>query len=305
MLSAFESSFEAEHPTFDLQWLDMGSQDAYDRVRTERGRPQADVWWGGPSLNFIRAERESLLASYVPPWDSAVPPGMKSPRGFWYGTFVTPEVIMYNNRLLRQEEVPADWDGLLDRRWRGRIIIRSPIASGTMRIIFSALLLRARNRTGSDDEGFAWLKRLDANTKTYAADPTQLYLKIAREEGVLTVWNLPDVITQVERNGYPFAYRFPSSGTPLITDGIAIVRGAQHPEGARRFYDHVTTIESLLDQARRFGRIPARTDVPRDQLPGWIARLAFTPMSIDWDTLEVHEREWMRHWDAEVKGRGE
>jgi len=304
MLAAFEQLYESAHPSHDVQWLDMGAQDAYDRIRTERGNPQADVWWGGPSITFLRAEQESLLARYIPSWDSAVGSEMKSAGGFWEGTFVTPEVIMYNTHVLAQEDAPKDWDDLLDPRWRGKIVIRSPLASGTMRIIFGALIQREEARTGSVEGGFAWLRRLDANTKTYAADPTQLYLKIAREEGVVTLWNLPDVLIQVSRNGYPFGYVVPASGTPLITEGIAIVRGAPHPEEARSFYEFVSSEESLLRQIKEFGRIPARTDLPQSEFPSWLRALRYTPLPVDWGALAGHEREWMRRWDAEVKGRG-
>lgn len=304
MLLAFEKAYEAAHPSHDVQWLDMGAQDAYERVRTEKGNPQADVWWGGPSISFSRAEQESLLERYVPSWDSAVAPAMKSAGGFWYGTFVTPEVIVYNTRVLKEADVPADWDDLLHPRWEGKIIIRSPLASGTMRIIFGALIQREEARTGSLEAGFDWLRRLDANTKTYAADPTQLYVKIAREEGALTIWDLPDVLIQIQRNHYPFGYRVPSSGTPLITEGIAIVRGAPHPAEARTFYEFVTSGESLLRQVREFGRIPVRRDLPAADFPSWLRSLHYTTLPVDWENLSRNEREWMRRWDADVKGRG-
>ncbi len=304
MLRAFEQAYEAANPSQDVQWLDMGAQDAYERVKTERGNPQADVWWGGPSVSFSRAEQESLLARYIPSWDSAVSPAMKSGAGFWYGTFVTPEVILYNTHVLKEDEAPADWDDLLDPRWRGKIIIRSPLASGTMRIIFGALIEREEARKGSLEAGFEWLRRLDANTKTYASDPTQLYLKIAREEGIVTVWDLPDVLIQIQRNHYPFAYRVPSSGTPLITEGIAIVRGAPHPAEARMFYEFVTSRESILRQVREFGRIPARRDLPAEDFPPWLRSLRYTILPVDWARLSENEQEWMRRWDSEVKGRG-
>ena len=32
MLSEFEKQFEAAHPNIDVQWLDMGSQEVFDRV---------------------------------------------------------------------------------------------------------------------------------------------------------------------------------------------------------------------------------------------------------------------------------
>lgn len=304
MLSAFEKQFEASYPDVDVQWLDMGSQDVYDRIRTEKVNPQADIWWGAPLTTFAKAEAESLLEQYTPSWAEFVDAEMKSPHDFWYGTFATPEVIMYNNRLVRDEDAPRDWDDLLDPQWRNKIIIRNPVASGTMRVIFSAIIQRESARTGNPDAGFAWLRRLDANTKTYAADPTQLYLKIAREEGLVSLWNLPDVVLQKETNGYPFGWNIPASGTPLITDCIAIVRGTKNRADAERFYEFVTSRDAMIQQASEFFRIPARTDIPRNDLPDWIRNLNFVTMKLNWQEIEANERAWMRKWDEEVKGKG-
>jgi iron(III) transport system substrate-binding protein len=304
MLEEFEREFEAVHPKIDVEWLDMGSQDAYDRIRTEKDNPQADVWWGAPMTAFSKAGEEGLLERYIPTWDSAEPPEFKSPRGLWYGTFITPEVIMYNTEMLKPRDVPNDWDELLDPRWRDKIIIRYPLASGTMRIIFCAIIQREIARTGDSTAGFRWLQRLDANTKTYVADPTQLYLRVARQEAPLTVWDLPDVQLQVETNHYPFGYVIPASGTPLVTDCIAIVRGAKHPDQARAFYEFVTSKQSMIRQAAGFYRIPTRRDIPASSLPNWISALTLRPMEVDWKNLALHEKEWMKEWDEQVKGSG-
>src|SRR3954466_10851018 len=69
-LTAMEKAFEAQNPDIDVRWLDMGSQDAFDRVRSERANPQGDVWFGGPSTLFLRSARDSLLVSYKPSWAS-------------------------------------------------------------------------------------------------------------------------------------------------------------------------------------------------------------------------------------------
>ncbi|MFN0157941.1 MAG: extracellular solute-binding protein [Bacteroidota bacterium] len=304
MLRAFELEFESTHPGVDVQWLDMGSQDAYDRIRTERENPQADIWWGAPSTAFASAEAESLLEHYEPSWAATIPQESKSSGGYWFGTFLTPEVIMYNNRRITEAEAPKDWDDLLDPKWKDKIIIRYPLASGTMRIIYSALIQREAARTGNPDAGFLWLQRLDANTKTYVADPTQLYLKIGREEGLVSLWNLPDVVIQTKTNGYPFGYIVPKSGTPVITDCIAIVRGTNVRVEAEMFYEFVTSKEALVRQANEFFRIPARTDIPSADLPDWIRTLALTPMPLDWVSLATNEKMWMKRWDEEVKGTG-
>jgi iron(III) transport system substrate-binding protein len=304
MLGEFERLFEEAHPDVDVQWLDMGSQDAYDRIRTERDNPQADIWWGAPMTAFGRAEEEGLLERYVPSWDSAEPPEFRSPQGYWYGTFITPEVIVYNTQMLAPQDVPKDWDDLLDSRWRGKIIIRYPLASGTMRIIFCAIIQREIERTGDSTAGFRWLQRLDANTKNYVADPTQLYLGVARQEAPLTVWDLPDVQLQIETNHYPFGYVVPAGGTPLVTDCIAIVKGTKHPEQARAFYEFVTSKESMIRQAAGFYRIPTRRDIPASSLPQWISKLTLRPMTVDWSGIALHEKEWMKEWDEQVKGSG-
>ena len=304
MLSAFAGAYESLHPDQQVQWLDMGSQDVYDRIRTERENPQADLWWGAPMTAFSRAEREGLLQQYTPSWDSALPRSCKSAGGFWSGTFLTPEVIMYNSARVDSAAAPRDWDDLLSPAWHGKIVIRSPLASGTMRIIFGSMIMRELQRGGSVSSAMHWLRKLDANTRAYAADPTQLYLMIAREEGLVTLWDLPDVMIQVQTNSYPFAFVMPASGTPLITDAIAIVRGAQHPEEARQLYEFLTSRESMVRQAREFFRIPTRTDIPRSDLPAWMSTLELKALPVDFDSIAAHEKEWMSIWDQTVRGRG-
>jgi iron(III) transport system substrate-binding protein len=211
---------------------------------------------------------------------------------------------MYNNRVLTHEEVPKDWDDLLEPRWKDRIIIRSPVASGTMRVIYASLIQREIRRSGSIEAAMSWLRRLDANTKSYVADPTQLYLKIAREEGLVTLWNLPDVILQTTVNRYPFGYVIPGSGTPLIVDGIALIKRARNYGAAVEFYEFVTSVEAVTLQAKEFGRIPARRDIAAGDLPDWVSQITLTPLDVDWTLLAAQEKAWLKRWEEEVKGRG-
>lgn len=301
MLGAYEEQFEARHPDVDVRWMDMGGQDAYDRIRTERQNPQASIWWGGASMAFNRAAEEGLLEPYRPTWADAVPPLGKGPDDMWYGTYLTPEVITYNTRSLADEQPPQDWDDLLDERWRDRVLIRYPLASSTMRTIWGAMILRQP----TIEEGYIWLARLDRNVKTYTADPTQLYLKLAREEGDVTLWNMPDTYIQANTVGYPFDYLVPESGTPVLTDGIAIVKGGPNLEAAEAFYEFVTSDSALVEQANTFYRIPVRTDIARDKLPEWITRVEVTPMDLNWERLDEEGADWMQYWDENIKGRGE
>ena len=55
LLKAFETRFEERNPGVDVQWLDLGSQEVLDRIRSEKANPQADVWFGAPSALFADA----------------------------------------------------------------------------------------------------------------------------------------------------------------------------------------------------------------------------------------------------------
>ena len=306
LLQHYEHAFERTDSTVDVQWVDMGSQEVLDRLRAEAANPQADVWFGAPAEIFERAAREGLLVPYRPAWADDVPDDAHDARDLWYGTYLTPEVIAYNSEAVPDADAPRDWDDVLDPKWRGKVIIRDPIASGTMRAIFGAIIARELARTGSTKAGFDWLLRLDANTKEYTLNPTILYQKLGRQEGVLTLYNMPDMATLQQRTKIPVKWVIPASGTPVLVEGIAMVKGAKHPELAARFYEFVTTREALHTAARDFLRIPARTDLPADSLPAWIrdAKRTMKTMPVDRQLLADSLDVWMRYWDANIRNRG-
>jgi iron(III) transport system substrate-binding protein len=304
MLQAFEKRFEAANPTIDLQYVDMGSQEVYDRVRSEKANPQADVWWGAPANMFEQAAADSMLQPFTPSWATAVPAEAKDPEGFWYGTYITPEVIAYNTEVVSAAEAPKDWDDVLDPRWKGKVLIRDPMASGTMRTIFGMVVQRGIRATGDTAQGFQWLRRLDANTKQYVLNPTMLYQMLARQEGDVTLWALPDI--EMVRAQYPIEYTIPTSGTPLIVDAVAIVRGAPNAEAAKLFVEYIGGNAALVPAVREFFRLPARTDFPQDSMPPRLraAQEKLVPEPMDWKLLQERGNEWMRHWDENVRNRG-
>jgi len=303
LLEHYEQGFELAHPNIDVQWVDMGSQDVLDRLRSEKANPQADVWFGAPAETFARAASEGLLAPYKPSWSGQVPADAHDAKDLWYGTYLTPEVIAYNTEAIPAADAPKDWDDVLDPKWKGKVVIRDPVASGSMRAIFGAIIARAVARTGSSEAGYEWLRRLDANTREYALNPTVLYTKLGRREGLISLWDMPDIAMLSEGKEYPIGYQIPTSGTPLLVDAIAVIEGARHPEAAKQFYEFVTTPKALQDAAANFYRIPARNDLDADSLPAWIrdARTRITPMQTDPKLIADSLDTWMRYWDARIR----
>ncbi|HLO00293.1 MAG TPA: hypothetical protein VK208_17675, partial [Pyrinomonadaceae bacterium] len=72
LLRDFIARYQAEHKDVEVQFLDMGSREILERVRAERNRPQADLWWGAAHTTFQTAAEENLLAVYRPTWADKV-----------------------------------------------------------------------------------------------------------------------------------------------------------------------------------------------------------------------------------------
>jgi iron(III) transport system substrate-binding protein len=310
LLEDFASRFEQAHPGVNVEWLDMGSQNVLDRLRSEKVNPQADIWWGAPSPMFIQAASEGLLEPYRPTWAEAVDSVYRDARDRWYGIYLTPEVIMFNTQKLTQETAPQDWDELLDPKWQGRIVIREPLPSGTMRAIFFAMIYRFYRESRSPEMGFDWLRRLDANTKTYPADQTLFYLAISRGEGDVSIWNLPDIFLQSKQYGHPFGYVLPQGGTPIVTEGLALVARRRETTDtlraqlARQFYEFITTPEAFVIAGNKYYRIPTRHDLDFSQIPPEFDPRRYTPMPMDWQLFADSANVWMQYWDQHLRNRG-
>jgi iron(III) transport system substrate-binding protein len=304
-LSLLERDFEALRPDIDVRWLDMGSQEILDRLRFERVNPQADVWFGGPTTIFERGIRDSLLAPYRPEWAGEVGPDGVSPDDLYYPVYRTPAVIAFNSRVVSRAEAPHDWDEVLAPRWHDKVLIRDPMASGTMRAIWGLILVRSLRETGDTARGMAWLRRLDGQTKAYTLNPAILDARLARAEGLVTLWDLPDILIGRSK-GLPFDYVFPRSGTVVIDDAIGLVRGGRHPDAARAFIDYVGSVRAQLLAAEKVFRLPVRRDLPPGRVPAWVAEVEreMTVMPMDWALLSREGAAWMGYWDRHVRGTG-
>nr|WP_240627390.1 extracellular solute-binding protein [Thermoflavimicrobium daqui] len=291
--------FKEKYPDIKVEVLTMGAQQILERVRGEKANPQADFWWGAPQTTLMTAADEGLLESYKPSFADKIPTQYKDAQNRWMGEMLLPEVIMYNSKVLKKEEAPQDWDQLLDAKYKDKILIRGVLPSGTMRMIYSSMIFRQ----GADnpEKGYDWLKKLDANTKEYTQDPTNLYLKLARQEGSLSVWNLQDIMIQKELKKMPFDFIYPKSGAPILVDGVGIVKGAKNADAAKKFYDFLFEENTVQDLSDKFYQIPARSDMKQ---PSWLKGTELKPLNIDWSVMAKKEKEWMQYWDTNIKNKG-
>jgi len=172
-----------------------------------------------------------------------------------------------------------------------------------MRTIFSAMIYRQYAATDSVDAGYEWLKKLDANTIVYTPTPDDMYLKLDRGVGTITLWNLQDALIQPLKNNRPWSYVIPASGVPVLIDGIGVVNNPKMMEAAQEFQNFLLEPRLQAQLAKDYYQIPAIQLADADK-PDWLAKLNIKEMKIDWDVLSQKQTEWMNYWSQNIKGKG-
>lgn len=294
-------SFEKVYPEYEgrVRMLTLGAGEVVERIRAESYRPQADVWWGGTSQQFGMGVDGGLLEPMPQDVVDRVPERFRGPEGKWVGEMQMAQLFFYNNNVLDETTAPKDWDDLSSPDLRNQFLIRDVAASGTMRSVYSALIGRDFEEEGADP-GYEYLKALDRNTKDYAANPSDLYLRVQRQEAPLSIWNLQDVLVQAS-NGAPFTPVVPESGAPMLLDGVGKVADAPHGDVADEFLEFLLRQESQQTLADESFQLPT---VPLLEEPQWLADIDLKEMPVDWDLVNDHETEWMTHWVQQIKNRG-
>ncbi len=228
--------------------LAAGTPVAYGQIVEWKGRPQADIFWGGESALFDKLAEQKLLATLDLPKAviDAIPPTigkpkqilLKDPKGFWTGTVLEPYGIVYHPRLLQRLGVaaPKDWDDLLDPKLKGNVAQCAPTRSSSSHATYEVILQR-----DGDEKGWTWLKRLGANTGIFTARSRDVPSVVAKGE-FAAGFAVPSYMAFEDRLA-GFDIKFVAPKTAWITpEPIAILAGAKHPNAARAF------IEFLLSE---------------------------------------------------------
>ena len=180
-------------------------------------------------------------------------------------------------------------------------MIRDVEASGTMRAIYCAMIDRLYEEEESPEPGYEWLLGLDTNTVAYAANPTDMYQRVSREEAAISPWNLQDIMLQKHGDFPMFDAVVPASGAPMLVDGLAKIANGPGGAGADAFISYLMSAEVQTAMAEEYFQIPA---IELEEEPQWLVDLGLKEMEVDWDRIAENEEEWISYWASNIKGQG-
>ena len=231
----------------------------------------------GPEMEMMA--RENLFVALDSPYLADLPAGVVPKHRMWIPDRMNFFVVAYNTAMVRRDELPKDYLGFLDPKWKGRIGLEATDAEWMATLV----------KKWGTEAGMAHFRKLSEMRPDVRKGHVLLAELIAAGEIPvgLTVYNAN--AESLKRKGAPIDW-VPVQPVVARPQGIAVARNAPNPKAARAFVDFVLSPggQELL---MSMGRVPASTKV-RTHLND------FDYTVIDPVTVLDEQDKWNRLWES-------
>jgi len=248
-INAVADAFNKKYPSIRISPVRGSTGAMMQRIKAEAASPKADIFWSGgfPALGIYR----EYFAAYRSPEAAGVQPVFKGPGDLWVGTNAHVMVIMVNKRALKGDAAPKTWSDLADPRWKDRLVIGDPEKTSSS----YATLWGINESLGKEP-----LKGIARNA-TVVSTASQVYEGVAKGEfavGMTMGYAAQEYVAGGQKD---IQIVYPSEGTFIAPEGMALVKNSPNPQEARKFYDFLASRETQEMLFRKFYRRPIRDDI--------------------------------------------
>jgi len=213
------------------------------RLVAEKDHPRADVFWSSDTSRAVALVDRGVADSYMPKEATGIPDRYKSPMGLWTGFAARIRVMLYNTDNVKASEAPRSILDLTKQRWKGRFAFANP-HFGTMSFHAAALFAK-----WGDAKATMFFENLKTNGAVIAAGNSDVKDRVSDGRVDVGILDEDDAIVAI-REKRPVALLVPDQdgpdalGTPLMPNAALLIRGAPHPDEAKRFIDFLTSAEA-------------------------------------------------------------
>lgn len=233
--------------------ISAGSGLLYRRIAAESGNPQADVIWG-TSADLLK-QNKAHFQPYAAKERDAVPAAYRDPDDLWIGTNLQILTINQNTQSIPAADGPKSWADLLNPKWKGKIAYTNPANSGSSYVTATYLV----SLWGDNEAAWQKLGALIANTKVLSRS-TLVFNGNGNGEFPLGI-SLEYAGYLWAHNGAPVKVTYPTEGTIVLPEGIAIIKGAPNLDAAKQLVDFIESKPMEEELLRATFRRPARQDI--------------------------------------------
>ena len=245
---AFERWHQEQfHEPATVEWRVVGgSSDALKFVQSEFVRKPVgiglDCFFGGGQEPYLLLADKKLCLPHTPTTLAGIPQNFNGVEVYdvnhqWHGAALSSFGILQNLRVQSRLHLPpaARWEDLTRPELCGWVGAGDPRGSGTMAVMFESFL-----QFHGWERGWRMLAQLGGNVRQFDRVSSTTAKDVTLGE---TAYGLAIDFygfTQVAEAGADnLTFVLPQDFTSLSPDGLAILKGAPHPETAKRFVDFV------------------------------------------------------------------
>lgn len=251
-LSVYKNTFEAQHPDIEITYIRDSAGPITARLLAEKEHPRADVILGLSAIALERLRLSGVLTSYKPKNADEINPLMRAEDFSWFGINAWGGSICVNTELLKKANlpIPESWEDLADPRYKGKIVMPSPVASST-----GFMFLMGWIQSLGEEKGWEYVKKLHDNILFYTASGARPASMIAQGEIPIALTS-EAFVRPFMRFSIPVQTVEPKEGIAWDAEGSAMPKGSRHPESAAKFLDFCAS-ESVAQIAASFSGIAA------------------------------------------------
>ncbi len=271
----------SENTGVQVKTLGLSGGELWARVQAEKPNIGADVIFGFAPGTAILGKREGLWAAYpdAPAWRD-INPRYKDKDGTYYDVGTSCFVLVGNKDLLAKKnlKMPETWFDLLDPKWKGEIVMPSPVTSGTAFMINATFL-----QLLGWDKGWDFMEKLDKNVAQYTRSGNAPLEHVGRGEYILGLTS-DEKVPQRLQQGFPILWTAPKEGLGYEGNIVAIVKGTKQLQAAQKVVDFAGT-EKFQRWLAQFGYLTAR----EEPNPMYKSKPKLVDYSYEW-AADNHER---------------
>lgn len=297
----FIADFESD-TGIKVQSVRLSAGEILSRVEAEKGHPNAAIWFGGSTDNFINATSKDLLEEYEADAIDEIPEEYRDDTGHWTPFYVGAIGLATNEEWLEESgnAAPDSWEDLLDPKYKGNVMMAHPASSGTAYTTLAAFV-----QLWGEDKAFDYLKKLNGNIRHYTNSGSAPASQAGIGEAHVGISFSHDILA-AKAEGYPITLSFPSEGVGSEVGATALIKGAPESEreAAETFIDWVVSKKGQNTFARNgWFHLPLRADadVPDGAKP--LSEIKLIDYDAQW--AAEHRDELLDRFSKEVAGQSE